>query len=345
MCDLSRNLQIFVVTYNRYKYLAKTLESIFDKKSPIRNLNISILDNCSNDGSSNLISEYCKKYINIQHIRHSRNIGGNANICRALELARLKYFWILCDDDSYDWTYWNEVEEGIKKDYDVILTERKINITNFEDYPNILNTTSFLPSAIYRTDILNNDVIQNAYANIMYSFPHFAVSCAALNQKRKFYVPKNTIIIQRCYSDFTRGYEEDIHPRVKYINLFTGYINSYQMIKDKKIRFQCIDVLWVGKSFFESMCFMNSQGMYIYNLCDIFNGINGKQKILFLLSIIYIYVPKLYFKKNSIYIRINKNIKFKIWNRNIINIYSIHNDVRISIFNKIKFKMFKYKIK
>ena len=76
-------------------------------------MQITILDNASTDGTSDLIKEYFKKFPNIVHIRHNRNIGGNANIVRAFESATKEYLWILCDDDFYCWDYWNELEQAI----------------------------------------------------------------------------------------------------------------------------------------------------------------------------------------------------------------------------------------
>ena len=99
------DLQLFLITYNRKKKLQFTLDSLLN--SPVAKYDITVLDNASTDGTSEMLDEYAEKHENIKHVRHNVNIGGNANICRAFEMAAScgkKYAWILCDDDRYDWS-------------------------------------------------------------------------------------------------------------------------------------------------------------------------------------------------------------------------------------------------
>ena len=67
---LQENLFISLVTYNRKDYLKRTLDKLLEDSSPLRNVDITILDNASDDGSSELIDEYCLKYSNLVHIKH-----------------------------------------------------------------------------------------------------------------------------------------------------------------------------------------------------------------------------------------------------------------------------------
>ena len=99
---LKDKLEIILVTYNRKSYLQKTLEYLFEENSPVKNLQITILDNKSNDGSSELIDEYAKKYSNLIHIINNRNIGGNGNITKAFTISKKDYVWVICDDDKFD---------------------------------------------------------------------------------------------------------------------------------------------------------------------------------------------------------------------------------------------------
>ena len=168
---LKEKLEIFLVTYNRKDELSKTLESIFSKDSPIKNLNITILDNNSSDGTSELIKEYCVQYKNIKHIRNNRNIGANANIARCYELANKEYMWILCDDDIYNWSSWNEVEEAIISHKDMIMVA-KYALNNYLK-TNLLIQATFVPSMIINTSILDNTCIRNIYDNIYTSLFYF----------------------------------------------------------------------------------------------------------------------------------------------------------------------------
>lgn len=294
--ELQDKLEIFFITYNRKQYLKKTFDQIFSKASPIKILPITILDNCSTDGTSELITSYCKKYNNIKHIRHKKNIGGNANIVRAFELASKKYFWILCDDDIFNWTYWEEILEGIKNNADVILTERRSSSHKLQ-IPYIINELAFCPSGIYKTENLTSTVLQNSFINIYTSFPHLALACHLVNENKVFFVPKHTVLSQgeelRNENQFIRGFNDYVHHRQQHVSFFSGYINSYQMIKNKKIRYQCCDVLWIGRTFLYSMtAFFRSTECSKYNFCDIWNGISWRQRVqLLCVSIIFI-IPK-----------------------------------------------------
>ena len=120
---MKNTLGILLVTYNRKEYLKRTFKQILAVDSPIKDLDITILDNASTDGSSELIDEYSKSFPNIKHIRHVANIGGNANICRAFELAASsgkEYVWVLCDDDKYNFSNWDEVKSSIDNKDDII---------------------------------------------------------------------------------------------------------------------------------------------------------------------------------------------------------------------------------
>ncbi len=282
-------LQIILITYNREAKLKNTLEQVFAADSPIKDFDITIMDNVSTDGTEQLIREYCQRFPNISYVRHRINIGGNANICRAFELGASsgkEYFWVLCDDDDYDWTYWSEIEEAIQEDRDVILAER---LSETSDLPIevIVNELNFLPAGIYKSEIVSPKVILNAYANIYNSLPHQALVAEVINKGYKFFVPKHTVIIQNVNkgSDcgYKRGYKGDIHPRIAHFNLFSGMLNSYQMIEDPVIRQKCCGCLFLGKSFrFSMKTFLALNGRYPNNICDVFFDVDFKKKLIFL---------------------------------------------------------------
>ena len=288
------DLQIFLITYNRKKKLQFTLDSLLG--SPVADFDMIILDNASTDGTSEMLDDYAKKHKNITHIRHKTNIGGNANICRAFEMAAScgkKYAWILCDDDRYDWSNWDAVERAMAEQYDAILLEHKVVFPENNKLPYIINTMAFLPSTIYKTKNITSQVIQNMYVNLYTSFPHLALGAHLININAKFFVLEKSIVEQEIRMAFLKGTNKEIHHRQRNVNLFSGYINSYQMIHNKKLRYKCCEVLSIGRSFSRSMMyFLKHNKMYKYNIFDVWCGISGKQKAIFVLT-----GMKLVFKK------------------------------------------------
>lgn len=57
-----QDLEIFIITYNRREKLKKTFEQIFDIASPVREFDIKVIDNASNDGTRELCMEYAERF-------------------------------------------------------------------------------------------------------------------------------------------------------------------------------------------------------------------------------------------------------------------------------------------
>src|SRR4051812_15580028 len=97
-----RDLEIFIFTYNRAESLKRTLLQL--AAEPVRSCRITVLDNHSTDATPEVCTGARNFLPNLRHIRHSKNIGGLANYLRAIEVAEAKYTWVICDDDSFDFT-------------------------------------------------------------------------------------------------------------------------------------------------------------------------------------------------------------------------------------------------
>jgi glycosyltransferase involved in cell wall biosynthesis len=288
--DLRNSLEIILLTYNRKEKLQKTFNQIFADNSPIKNLDITILDNKSTDGTSELIREYTKKFPNIKHIIHNRNIGGNANIARAFEIAQKEYFWILCDDDEYNWDNWSEVEHAIKEDYDAIVVANYADPK--KDLGHFVAQLTFVPSTIYKTKNITDTVMANAEFNLSNMFAQLALPCHLINEEKPFYICNNWCVkMIPCGGEetYTRGMAGDIHPLMKNMYWPLGFTNSVQMIQDKKTR----ETILSQYRLYPANLFSNYWDIYDINrrcanatmrgLVDIYLGLNFKQKSFFIL--------------------------------------------------------------
>jgi len=90
-------LHVFLLTYNREKALRRTLEAI--AASPLAEHPLTVMDNCSMDGTPEVCEEFRRLLPRMEVRRHGRNIGFGANFLRSLELSQGEYTWVLCDDD------------------------------------------------------------------------------------------------------------------------------------------------------------------------------------------------------------------------------------------------------
>lgn len=293
---LKNDLEIILITYNRKHHLQNTLSQIFSEDSPIKDFEITILDNKSTDGSSELIQEYVNKYPNIKHIRHNRNIGGNANITRAFETASKKYVWVLCDDDEYKWTYWSDVENAVKEDYDLIVVSNYANPD--KNVSQLLKQLTFVPAGIYKTEYITDTVMVNANFNISNMFPQFAIFSKFINDNKRIYICKHWIVnmfVNDGYESYTRGLDNDKNEYMNNMFWHIGFLNSVQLIKNKKLRAEIIDnmnldnknLLYNFAQIFDinKVHFNNS----LKNLFDAYCAVNFRQKIVFILAFLYPY--------------------------------------------------------
>lgn len=98
--SLKAAITITIPVYNGENFIREAINSIF--RQSFNNFLLIISDNASNDGTSDIVQEYCQSDPRIIHIRHNENIGmlANGNFCMSIirELHN-KYFFILSHDD------------------------------------------------------------------------------------------------------------------------------------------------------------------------------------------------------------------------------------------------------
>ena len=294
---LKENLEVILITYNRRFYLEKTLKYILSKNSPIKECCIKILDNASDDGTSEVIEEYKRNNRNIEHIRNNRNIGGCANIVRAYEIATKEYVWVLCDDDEFDFSSgFEDIENAMKDGYDFIFTQKVKN--NLSD---IFYCATFVPSYIYKTANLDYTIIENMYDSIGTLFPHLALCADAINKNRKIFFPKYQLVnvgFKNCsIKTYVRGLKYDGLPKWRQ-NIYwsVGYLSSIELIKNRKKQIEIIDGLRHGfpslYSFFKTKILLNLlyYGKSSFNMYILKRNLSLSQKIKFYVATIQAYI-------------------------------------------------------
>lgn len=287
---LKNELQIFLITYNRKKKLQLTLDSLLG--SPVADFDMIILDNASTDGTSEMLDDYAKKHKNITHIRHKTNIGGNANICRAFEMAAScgkKYAWILCDDDRYDWSNWDAVERAMTDDKDIICVADYVfpDEKSKKDAAYQVFQMTFVPATIFKTSLISGSVLMNMYDSVYTMFQQSCLTAKVINQNGSIFVLDKPIVFNGLQFEeaidekdvsYVRGTDnkDEVLARRKDTFWILGFCNIISLLKDKNLQKRCIevaipykDIYWKWKYFYKAMFqhyFMYKKFQYFHEI-------------------------------------------------------------------------------
>jgi hypothetical protein len=91
-------LYVVIPTYNRAEYLRKTLDVIVPQLG--ENAICVVFDNCSTDGTDQVVADASLRSPFVKVVRHGANIGASANFMRCFEVAQEGWMWVLSDDDA-----------------------------------------------------------------------------------------------------------------------------------------------------------------------------------------------------------------------------------------------------
>jgi GT2 family glycosyltransferase len=204
MQNIKNYLEIVLITYNRAEYLRSTLLALAE--SPFSECHITILNNLSTDNTLEICNSFINRFSNLTIITNKVNIGGNANILRAVETSNGKYTWILCDDDEYDFSYCDDLIDAIIDEKAELIhvgghTDVPWNFGGRLDTPrNLVNDgysffrfSGFVPCNIFKTSSFYPYII-SGYANIANSYPHMPFLISFFDNNKNIYITKNRIV-------------------------------------------------------------------------------------------------------------------------------------------------------
>ena len=310
------DLEIILITFNRLPFLKRTMGFLFNENSPVKNLPITVLDNCSTDGTSEYLQQLSLKHNNLKIIRNKINIGGNLNIARAFETASHTYFWILCDDDTYDWKYWPELEKALSQKPDLVIVNTE-HTKGDVSFAKMMRLLTFVPASVFRREAILPSAVKNIYYNAENWFPQTAAVCEVINKHGKICTLKNNLIItgaQNYDPTFANKTDKTLSWKSRLIFFEVGYLGSLYLINDPVKRADAVEHFCANKhSFLYNMIAVCKQNIienknYVKNYAVILSVCNFWQKVRFLLALaiahirFYLLYPK-YNKKRKKYLQ------------------------------------------
>lgn len=123
------DITIIIPSYNKEKYIAQALDSVFIQETSY-DYHIIVADDCSEDRTVEIVKEYQKKYPDkITLLTSDKNLKLFKNVLRAYEITKTDYFCVL-DPDDY-WTDKRKIQKALdfleeNKDYTIYATNTLI---------------------------------------------------------------------------------------------------------------------------------------------------------------------------------------------------------------------------
>jgi hypothetical protein len=154
-----------------------------------------------------------------------------------------------------------------------------------------------LPAGIYKTSIIDENVINNLYLGIYTMFPHLALPAKIINEEKSFYVVEKDIVLIGLNPDlktmYNRGFYENYIPITRRLMFWSvGFFNSIELIANRKMQIEIIDNLKHFHptlfSLFRSIVIYNKvlKNNYLFNLLQISKILNLRQFLLFLTAFV-----------------------------------------------------------
>lgn len=142
-------VSVIMITYNQKPYIARGIESIIKQKTKFP-FELVIGEDCSTDGTREIVLNYQKKHSNlIRVVTSSQNVGMHKNSVRAIEACHGKYM-AFCDGDDF----WHDIKK-LQKQAQYLETHPECGLVHsdqnryFEEYgleiESFFKTTNNLP--------------------------------------------------------------------------------------------------------------------------------------------------------------------------------------------------------
>ena len=168
--NLKPKLTVIVVTYNHCKYIARCLDSILSQKTNF-DFVITVVDDCSTDGTSDIIREYASKYTKkINPIIREKNLGVVDSVYPVLcDVDSEYYFFIDGDDFCIDNNKFQMQVDALDKHKDCSICAHKTKVIDLKKnnvfYIGLEDNKESQQLNIYNTPYLH--VSSRMYRNII----------------------------------------------------------------------------------------------------------------------------------------------------------------------------------
>ncbi|MCX2574298.1 glycosyltransferase family 2 protein [Pedobacter sandarakinus] len=162
-------VSIFCITYNHSKFIGKAIEGFLMQKCNFKT-EIIIGDDCSTDGTTQIIDDYVAKYPGrIKRLIYPRNIGATQNVIRVALETKGKYV-ATCDGDDY-WIDPYKLQKQVdflEKHPDYVMCCHYTKEINYDETELIYMDFNPVPLEYSFSDLIVNKQTETCTATIVY---------------------------------------------------------------------------------------------------------------------------------------------------------------------------------
>ena len=246
---MTYKISVIMVAFNTEKFIEEALDSIVNQSIGIDNIEVIMINDCSNDKTGEIINNYSNIYKNFTSVHLPENTGTPGyprNI--GIEKASGEYLMFLDSDDIYATDVCEILYNKIKKEnLDIVFNKyilfsegfkRKVNYKNLdfdsevkintiEENPGLLNTPPSLWTKIFkRKFIIENDI----------RFPENVLAEDMVFVLDAFFKANGILFLNNYYGYNYRVFLDDSLSRKKNLKnlmgMVNGYIESYNLLKN-----------------------------------------------------------------------------------------------------------------
>ncbi len=196
-------ISVIIPVYNAEKYLERCLDSAC--KQTLQDIEIICVDDCSTDGSFEILKKYSKNYKNLIVIKLEKNQGESAARNAGLSAAKGEYLAFMDNDDEIDLNFYEKLyEKAAKTNADIVkgqVIETAYNgkehiAEQLRENDNKLFFAAYWWTAIYKRSL----IVEN---NIYFSINH-CLGGDLLFLNRAVIAAKNLQIVNGVYYRYYR---------------------------------------------------------------------------------------------------------------------------------------------
>ena len=159
-------LSIIIPFYNVEQYIAQCLDSVYRQDIPEEEYEVICVDDCSQDGSLEIVKQYQKKHVNLILLKHEVNKKLGAARNTGFNTAKGNYIWHVDSDDK--------IESNCLQSLLNICEKKQLDVLEFgfiDWYPDrVISCRDWEPTR--RTNIMTGQEYINAHF-----LPRFGLIC------------------------------------------------------------------------------------------------------------------------------------------------------------------------